>query len=64
MALELRFEQEGFITQVYYLKCGIYALNFIDWVFVLPGIFDQFFVNHWHYKDIVHVQLREKSSGK
>jgi hypothetical protein len=62
--IEFRFELDGFITQLYYLKCGPYALNTLDWLLILPGIFDQFFVNHWHYKETIHVQLREKLGDK
>ncbi|HLY75794.1 MAG TPA: PEGA domain-containing protein [Planctomycetota bacterium] len=45
--IEFRFEQEGFITEHYYLKHGYYWLSTIDWIFIVPGIFDQFFVNHY-----------------
>jgi hypothetical protein len=63
--IEFRFEEEGFITEHYFLKHGYYWLSTIDWILILPGIFDQLFVNHYTYKpQIVHVQLREKRSEK
>ncbi len=63
--IEFRFEQEGFITEYYFLKRGYYWLSTLDWILILPGVFDQFFVNHYTYQNKpVYVQLREQHAQK
>ena len=57
--IEFRFELEGSVTQHYFLKSGGHWLHTIDWIFVIPGVVDQFFVNRCDYEPkIIHVELR------
>ena len=59
--IEFRFEKDGFITQHYYLKTYGYWLFTVDWIFLLPGAVDMFFVNRRNYKPhLIHVDLREQ----
>jgi len=59
--IEFRFEKGGYITQHYYLKSGGYWLFTIDWIFLVPGAIDMFFVNRRNYKPpLIHVELREE----
>ena len=63
--VEFRFEKSGSVTQHYFLKSGGHWLHTIDWIFILPGIVDQFFVNRCDYEPkIIHVDLRETSTGR
>jgi hypothetical protein len=59
--LELQFELAGFITQHATARSGESTLAVLDWLTLVGGLVDLFFVNRLRYKpNPIHVNLREQ----
>lgn len=60
--LEMEFRLEGFITQYFFVKSGESWLTALDWIAILPALFDYLFVNRIKYKPShIHVPLKPAS---
>jgi hypothetical protein len=59
--VELRFEQEGYVTESFFVKKTWNSLYTFEWLLIIPGIVDSFSVcRHKYAPSIVNVRLRPK----